>query len=184
MKDYAHLLRQDAQYAEKAKTFSARCKDISELLAELEPRAPRHPLAARVAYHDSCHLQHAQGVRSQPRQLLNSIPQLELAEIPEAAICCGSAGIYNLVEAEAAEQLGDRKAQHCLSTRADVIVSANPGCLLQIARGLTRAHRAMPLAHIVELLDASIRGQPPAWLSPGASEDQRPRLRPEIPARS
>jgi len=164
MKDYGYLLRGDPQYAEKARKFSARCKDVSEVLAELEPRAPRHPLRMRIAYHDACHLQHAQGVRHQPRQVLKTIPQLELVEIPDSAICCGSAGIYNLVEAEAAEQLGDRKAQNCLATGAEAIVSANPGCLLQIAAGLRRARRPLPLLHLIELLDASISGAWPASL--------------------
>jgi len=164
MKDYGYLLRDDPQYAEKARNFSARCKDVSEVLAELEPRAPRHPLPMQIAYHDACHLQHAQGVRNQPRQVLQTVPQLELVEIPDSAICCGSAGIFNLVEAEAAEQLGDRKAQNCLATGAEAIVSANPGCLLQIAAGLRRAHRPLPLLHLIELLDASISGVWPASL--------------------
>ena len=102
MKEYGYLLRNDPQYAERAKAFAAKCKDISEVLAELEPRAVRHPLPLRIAYHDSCHLQHAQGIRTQPRQVLKTIPQLELLEVPDAAICCGSAGIYNLVQPETA----------------------------------------------------------------------------------
>src|ERR1700693_1946766 len=97
VKEYGHLLRDDPQYAERAKEFSAKCQDISETLAYMGPRAKRNPLRLKVAFHDSCHLQHAQGVRAQPRSLLAAIPELELLEIPEAAICCGSAGIYNLV---------------------------------------------------------------------------------------
>ncbi len=166
LKDYAYLLRDDPAYAARAKAFSAKCKDISELLAELEPRAPRHPLPLRVAYHDACHLQHAQGVRAQPRQVLKSIPQLEVLEIPDAAICCGSAGIYNLIEPGPAQELGDRKVLNCLATGADLIVSSNPGCLLQIGAGLQRAGRAIPVLHMVELLDASIRGTTPAALHP------------------
>src|SRR5216683_3366126 len=111
VKEYGHLLRDEPEYAHRAKQFAAKCKDISEFLGELEPHARRSPLRLRAAYHDSCHLQHAQGVRSQPRALLSSIPCLDLAEIPEAAICCGSAGIYNLVQPDAARSLGDRKAQ-------------------------------------------------------------------------
>ncbi len=160
MKDYAHLLRDDPKYAERAKAFSAKCKDISEVLAELEPRAPRHPLPLRIAYHDSCHLQHAQGVRAQPRKALNTIPQLEVLEVPDAAICCGSAGIYNLVEPGPAQELGDRKVQNCLATGPEIIVSSNPGCLLQISSGLQRAGRKVPVLHVVELMDASIRGTP------------------------
>jgi glycolate oxidase iron-sulfur subunit len=164
LRDYAHLLRDDPAYAERAKAFSAKCQDISEILAGLEPRSPRHPIPLRVAYHDACHLQHAQGVRAQPRKVLKTIPQLEMLEIPDAAICCGSAGIYNLVEPRPAQELGDRKVENCLSTGADVVVSGNPGCLLQIRAGLARAGSKVPVLHMIELLDASIRGTPlPAW---------------------
>ena len=158
VKEYSHLLRDDPQYAGRAKAFTAKCRDVSEFLAGLEPRATCHALHLRVAYHDACHLQHAQGVRTQPRALLRRIPQLELLEIPEAAICCGSAGIYNLVQPEAATQLGDRKASHVAALNADVVVSGNPGCLLQLESALARMRRKMPVRHIVELLDASIRG--------------------------
>jgi glycolate oxidase iron-sulfur subunit len=158
VKEYGHLLRDDPQYAERAKAFAAKCRDVSEFLAGLEPRATCHALRLRVAYHDACHLQHAQGVRTQPRALLRRIPQLELLEIPEAAICCGSAGIYNLVQPEAATQLGDRKAGHVAALNADMVVSANPGCLLQLESALARMRRKLPVRHIVELLDASIRG--------------------------
>lgn len=160
MKEYPALLADDPAYAERARAFAARCRDISELLVELEPRAERHPLPMRVAYHDACHLQHAQGVRQQPRRLLRSIPGVELREIAEAEICCGSAGIYNLLEPEAAAALRDRKTQHVLAADADLVVSANPGCLLQIADGIRQAGREMPVVHLVELLDASISGRP------------------------
>ncbi|MGA8480448.1 MAG: glycolate oxidase subunit GlcF [Chthoniobacterales bacterium] len=158
VKEYGHLLRDDPEYAERAKAFAAKCRDVSEFLAELEPRAARHALPLRVAYHDACHLQHAQGIRSQPRTALGRIPQLELLEIPEAAICCGSAGIYNLVQPEAATELGDRKASHIATLEADIVVSANPGCLLQLQSALARSGRKLPVRHFVELLDASIRG--------------------------
>jgi glycolate oxidase iron-sulfur subunit len=164
VKEYDWLLRDDPAYAERARAFVARCKDISEVLAELEPRAARHPLKVRVAYHDACHLQHAQQVKVQPRRALQTIPGLELLEIPEAAICCGSAGIYNLTEPEPAQELGDRKVQNILSTSADALVSSNPGCLLQISSGLRRAGHAMPVLHMVELIDASIRGVVPTVL--------------------
>lgn len=164
MKEYGHLLRDDPQYAARAAAFSAKCKDISEVLAELEPQAPRHPLNLTVAYHDACHLQHAQGVRAQPRALLNTIPGLTVREIEEAAICCGSAGVYNLVEPATAQQLGDRKAQHVIATGADVLVTSNPGCLLQIMNGLQHAGHPLPAMHLVQLLDASIRGVQPQSL--------------------
>jgi glycolate dehydrogenase iron-sulfur subunit len=161
LKEYGHLLRDDPEYAARARAFAAKCRDISEFLAELTPRATRHPLRLRVAYHDACHLQHAQSVRAQPRELLRRIPQLELLEIPEAAICCGSAGIYNLVQPEAAAELGDRKAGHLDTLKADMVVTANPGCMLQLQSALARKGHKLPVRHIVELLDASIRGVSP-----------------------
>ncbi len=164
MKEYVWLLRDDPAYAERAKAFSAKCKDVSEVLAELEPRAARHPLPLKVAYHDACHLQHAQAVRMQPRQVLGTIPQLQVLEIPDSALCCGSAGIYNMVEPEPAQELADLKAQNILSTGADILATSNPGCLLQIASALKRAGRQLPAVHMVELVDASMRGVVPAKL--------------------
>jgi glycolate dehydrogenase iron-sulfur subunit len=159
MKEYGHLLRDDPEFADRAITFSAKCRDISEILCEFEPRAQRHPLKLRVAYHDACHLQHAQGVRSQPRKLLAGIPELTVAEIPESSLCCGSAGVYNLLEPDTAAQLGDRKVDNLLTTHAEAVLSANPGCLLQLMNGLRRrGMKTMPAFHLVELLDASIRG--------------------------
>jgi glycolate oxidase iron-sulfur subunit len=111
-----------------------------------------------VAYHDACHLQHAQGVTAEPRQVLATIPDLDVREVPEAGICCGSAGIYNLVEPTTAAELGDRKATHIRTTGADAVVSSNPGCLLQIASRLAQAGVPTPTYHMVQLVDASIRG--------------------------
>jgi glycolate oxidase iron-sulfur subunit len=130
--------------------------DVSELL--VEPRAPRHPLEISVAFQDSCHLRHAQGIVSQPRAMLRSIPGLALLEPAEPDICCGSAGIYNIVQPAAALELGDRKAAHVLATGADAYASANPGCLVQVSAALRRAGRPLPAFHPIELLDASIRG--------------------------
>jgi glycolate oxidase iron-sulfur subunit len=159
MKEYGHLLRDDPDWAARAAAFSAKCKDISEVLCELEPQAERHPLKLRVAYHDACHLQHAQAVREQPRRLLAGIPDLEVAEIPEASLCCGSAGVFNLLQPDTAAQLGARKVDNLLSTRAEAVASANPGCLLQLMNGLrARGLKTMPAFHMVELLDASLRG--------------------------
>jgi glycolate dehydrogenase iron-sulfur subunit len=158
LKEYGHLLRDDPDYAERAKAFSAKVRDVTELLAELEPRAERHPIQARAAYHDACHLAHAQGVRAQPRQVLGAIPDLEVIDIPEGEICCGSAGIYNLVEPEAAEELGRRKAANIRAVDPDLVATANPGCLLQVRRHLGDG---VPLFHPVELVDASIRGIDP-----------------------
>lgn len=168
MKEYGYLLRDDPAFAARAQAFSAKCKDISEILCDLEPRANRHPLELRIAYHDACHLQHAQGVRDQPRKLLAGIPSLAVAEIPEGSLCCGSAGVYNLLEPETASQLGDRKVEHLLATEAQAVLSANPGCLLQLMSGLRRRGlKAMPAFHMVELLDASIRGVSAAELLRG-----------------
>jgi glycolate oxidase iron-sulfur subunit len=157
MKEYGHLLADDPDWAERAAAFSKRVRDVHEVLAELGPRAPRHPFRGRVAYHDACHLGHAQQVRSQPREVLRSIPDLELVDLPEAALCCGSAGIYNLIMPEAAAELGARKAANVRSVEPDVVVTANPGCLLQIGKYL---RDDLPLLHPVQLLDASIRGVP------------------------
>ncbi|HYO36877.1 MAG TPA: heterodisulfide reductase-related iron-sulfur binding cluster [Geodermatophilus sp.] len=158
LKEYGRLLRDDPDYAERAAAFSARVRDVSELLAELGPVAPRHPIEARLAYHDACHLGHAQGVRSQPRDVLRTIPGLQVTDIPEAEICCGSAGIYNLVHPEPAEELGRRKVGNVLAVEPDALATANPGCLLQIRRYWPGE---LPMFHPVELLDASIRGVDP-----------------------
>jgi len=161
VKEYGHLLRDDAEYSERARNFASKCRDISEVLTELEPRSPRRPLKLRVAFHDSCHLQHAQGVRSQPRALLSSIPGLELTEIPESAICCGSAGIYNLVQPDAAKSLGDRKAQLVSQLKVDAVATGNPGCILQLQSALARQHQKTPVVHTIQLLDTSLRALSP-----------------------
>jgi glycolate oxidase iron-sulfur subunit len=166
MKEYGHLLANDPRWAARARGFSTRVRDVTEIVAGLTPpRALRHRLALRVAYHDACHLAHAQGVRQPPRDLLTSIPGVELVPFAEQDICCGSAGIYNLVEPDAAQQLGDRKAGHIAAARPDVVATANPGCMLQMAAGAARRGDAWPIVHPIELLDASIRGAPVRGLS-------------------
>ena len=162
LKEYGHLLRDDPAYAARAEALAAKCRDISEVLADLEPLAPRHPVPMRVAYHDACHLQHAQGISAEPRRVLATVPELDVCEVPEGGLCCGSAGIYNLVEPEAADALGRRKADNILSTGADAVVSSNPGCLLQLGSALERQGRALRPMHLVEIVDASIRGETPA----------------------
>jgi glycolate oxidase iron-sulfur subunit len=169
MKEYGYLLRDDPEYAERARRFSQKCRDVTEVLAAEEPRAVRHPLPLRVAYHDACHLQHAQGVRAQPRALLSQIPGLDLVEIPDAAICCGSAGIFNLVQPVAATELGDRKAGCITPLGPEVVATGNPGCLLQIQSALARAGHAVPVLHTLQVLDASIRGCEPADVLQNAS---------------
>ena len=160
MKEYAYLLRDDPEYAERAKKFSSKVKDVSEFLQEIGPVAERHPLPVAAAYHDACHLAHAQGVRQQPRKNLKAIPGMEVKEIKEAEVCCGSAGIYNMVEPEPAEELGERKAKNVLNTGARMIVTSNPGCMLQIQAALKKMGHEMHMAHPMEVVDASIRGEP------------------------
>ena len=176
LKEYGHLLRDDPEYAERAAAFAAKCRDISEVLADLPPRAPRHPVPLRVAYHDACHLQHAQGVTAPPRKVLAAIPELQVEDIPEGGVCCGSAGIYNLVEPDAARELGERKARNVAATGAEAVASSNPGCLLQLRSSLARSGRALPMFHLVELVDASIQGTPPA--RPNGAEPPRPTAAP------
>jgi glycolate oxidase iron-sulfur subunit len=159
VRDYGYQLRDDPQYAERAARFSAKCKDVSEFLEELGPRSERKSLNVRVAYHDSCHLQHAQRVRTQPRTLLAAIPGVEVQDLPEAALCCGSAGIYNLVQPETADALADRKAQHIAAARPDVVATGNIGCMLQIAAALERQGQRTRVLHTIQIIDASINGQ-------------------------
>jgi len=159
LKDYGRLFAKDPQWAERAAAFSARVRDAMELLVEMPPAAARHPVPLRVAYHDACHLAHAQGIRSAPRSLLRQIPGLELLEVPEGDQCCGSAGIYNLTEPASADEIGARKAANVLATRADLLASANPGCTLQIGKLLRARGARMPAAHPIEILDASISGR-------------------------
>jgi len=159
MKEYGRLFADDPQWAARARAFSARVRDINELLIELgEPRAPRRPLNLRVAYHDACHLAHAQGVRQQPRDLLQQIPGIELVPVAEPEMCCGSAGIYNLVQPEPARQLGERKVRNIAAVRPDVVATANPGCTLQIASIAAEGGAPLRVLHPIELIDASIRG--------------------------
>jgi glycolate oxidase iron-sulfur subunit len=156
MKEYGRLLAGDPEWAERAEAFVAKVADVTEVLAGVEPRAPRHPVPLTVAYHDACHLAHAQKVRAQPRSLLAGIPGLTVVQPAEWEICCGSAGLYNLLEPEPAAELGRRKVANLSATGARVVVSGNPGCTLQIA-----AHSGgnLRIYHPVELLDASISGR-------------------------
>jgi glycolate oxidase iron-sulfur subunit len=157
LKDLPELFRDDAAFLPRARDFAARIRDVSELLATLPARAPRGPLPARVAYHSPCHLGHAQRLVDPPRALLRAIPGLELVEVPDGDQCCGSAGIYNLVQPRSADAIGVRKAEAVLSTKATLLASANPGCSLQIRRMLERVGGDVEAAHPVEILDRSIR---------------------------
>jgi glycolate oxidase iron-sulfur subunit len=154
MKEYDRLLA-------SAGEFSGTVRDFSEFLAELGPVAERHPLPVRAAYHDACHLGHAQRITAQPRDLLRAIPELELAELADAGTCCGSAGVYNLLQPEAATELGRRKADSVQAAGATLLISANPGCSLQIRSALAARGEHIAVAHTAEVIDASIRGGRP-----------------------
>jgi glycolate oxidase iron-sulfur subunit len=161
MKEYERLLAgtdggPDPGWATRATGLSGKVRDLSEFLAELGPVARRHPLPVTAAYHDACHLAHAQRITKQPRELLRAIPELNLVELPDAGTCCGSAGVYNLLQPEAASELGARKAQAVLDTGAPLLISANPGCSLQIASALGGRGAHIAVAHVAEVLDASI----------------------------
>ncbi|MPZ73715.1 MAG: 4Fe-4S dicluster domain-containing protein [Nitriliruptorales bacterium] len=158
MKEYVNLLADDPEWASRARAFCEKVRDISELLVEVGPAAQRRPVPISLAYHDACHLAHAQGVRAQPRELLRAVPGVELMEPVEWEICCGSAGVYNLLEADAGEQLGQRKAQNLLATGAEAVAAGNPGCALQISTYLQAVDRPLPVYHPVQVLDASING--------------------------
>jgi glycolate oxidase iron-sulfur subunit len=185
MKDYRSLLSGESPvggdgWAGRAAAFSGKVQDLSEFLAGLfaaagGPRAARHPLPVTVAYHDACHLANAQRVRQQPRDLLRAIPGLELAEVGDGGTCCGSAGVYNLLQPEAARELGERKAAAVRATGAPLVVSANPGCSLQISSSLAAVAGPAPaMAHIAEVLDASCRGLPVTALTGGRAAAPRP----------
>jgi glycolate oxidase iron-sulfur subunit len=161
MKEYGRLLAGDPAWSLRARALSAKVKDVNELLASLPPRAARHPLPGRVAYHSSCHLGHAQRLQEPPRTLLRGIPGLELVEVAEGDLCCGSAGVYNLFEPEAANQIGRRKAANVAATGAPLVASANPGCTLHIQRLLRERGVEVRAAHPIEILDWSIRGVTP-----------------------
>ncbi|MFI7067633.1 glycolate oxidase subunit GlcF [Kribbella sp. NPDC050124] len=158
LKEYGHQLRDDPDWAARAEALAAKVRDISEFLAELGPVAERHPLPISIAYQDACHLAHAQGIRSQPRSLLSAIPGVEIRELPDPGMCCGSAGTYNMLQPEAARELGERKAAAVLETGAQLMVTANPGCWMQVATTLARMGHRIPVAHTAQVLDATIHG--------------------------
>jgi glycolate oxidase iron-sulfur subunit len=158
LKQYGELFAGDSAWSARAQTLAEKVRDITEFLAGIEPVAVRHPIRERVAYHDACHLANAQRIREQPRDLLAAIPELELVEIPRSDQCCGSAGIYNLIEPESADEIGERKVDNLLSVRPDLLASPNPGCTLQIGALLERRGITLPAAHPIEILDRSIAG--------------------------
>ncbi|HUQ17526.1 MAG TPA: heterodisulfide reductase-related iron-sulfur binding cluster [Candidatus Saccharimonadales bacterium] len=153
LKEYGWLLKDDPAWAERAHAFSARVRDASEYLADIGLAAAPGPLAARAAYDDPCHLLHGQKIKTQPRALLAAIPGLELVPLGEADWCCGSAGTYNVTQPELAARLGHRKAEHVVRSGAEIIVTANPGCQMQIASALRDAGSAVQVVHLMDLLD-------------------------------
>jgi glycolate oxidase iron-sulfur subunit len=154
MKEYAHLLAEDDAWRERAGRFSARVRDVTELLADAGP-VPGAPLPMRVTYDAPCHLLHAQRVAEPPLRVLASVPGLELVPLEGSEHCCGSAGIYNVVEPALAADVLAPKLEHIAATRAEIVATGNPGCLMQIGAGLRRAGSGVRAVHPVELLDAS-----------------------------
>ncbi len=153
LKEYDELLDHDPTYLPRARAFVAKVKDVSEFLAELPLDPPSGGIEKRVTYQDSCHLVHAQRIKEQPRTVLRSIPGLELVEMPGSDNCCGAAGIYNIVQRELSMQILDSKMQDVASTGAELLVTANPGCMLQLDLGLKKAGLPGRSYHVVELLD-------------------------------
>jgi glycolate oxidase iron-sulfur subunit len=161
LKEYGHLLQDDPEYREKAKEFAGKVKDVQEFLATAGLTAKLSPLADKpvtLVYQDACHLLHGQKISVQPRQLLRQIPGVKLREPIDASLCCGSAGVYNMLQPEVADELGQQKVQNLLNTGADLIASANPGCTLQISKHLQQQGKKISIMHPMELLDYSIRG--------------------------
>lgn len=156
LKEYSHLFTEDEPEYEPAKKFESRVRDVTEFLATLGMVAPLKANSSRVTYQDSCHLLHGQKVREAPRALLHSIPDLDLVELPYSDICCGSAGVYNITQTEASLELLAEKMKHAASTRAYTIVTANPGCLLQMRAGTELHKTGQEVLHVMELLDRSL----------------------------
>jgi glycolate oxidase iron-sulfur subunit len=156
LKEYGALLAGDPAYAARAQRFAARVRDVTEMVDALDVPVPGgRPRPLRVAYHDACHLAHAQGVRSAPRQMLARIPGVELVELVESDVCCGSAGSYNLTQPAMARRLRERKIDHIVASGAECVAAANPGCVLQIRAGLAARGLNVRVVHPIELLDDS-----------------------------
>ena len=161
LKEYGHILQDDPEYRDKAKAFAAKVKDVQEFLGAIGLTTLLHPLQDEpltVVYQDACHLLHGQQISLQPRQLLRQIPGVSLREPIDAALCCGSAGVYNMLQPEIAEELGQQKVENLLNTGATLIASSNPGCALQLLKHLDRQGRSIAVMHPIRLLDYSIRG--------------------------
>lgn len=160
-KEYAHLLRDEPEYRDRAIAFSRKVRDITELLAEIPLKPPTGSVPVRVTYHEACHLCHAQGVKRQPRKVINQIPGIEFVELKESDWCCGSAGIYNLTHPERAAKILERKLKNIATTEADVVLTGNPGCLLQLEAGVRRSGIKAKVLHPTQLLDEAYRAEAP-----------------------
>jgi glycolate oxidase iron-sulfur subunit len=159
LKEYGHYWHDEKQ--NERERFAGKVKDVHEFLAELGPMAPTGEIRMTATYHDACHLAHAQQIREAPRKLLCQIPGLELRELSESELCCGAAGTYNLTQPEMAQRLSRRKLQNILNTGASAIITANAGCILQIAREARQQGQRLPIYHPMDLLDLSYRGKKP-----------------------
>jgi glycolate oxidase iron-sulfur subunit len=161
LKEYDHLLNSDPAYREKALEFKSKMKDVTEFLASIDLNREMGSIDTVATYQDSCHLAHGQKIREAPRKLLKAIPGLQFREMPMADLCCGSAGIYNVVQNEMAIEILEHKMEHVAASKASLIVTANPGCLLQLAGGVRLYGKGQRVAHVVEVLDEAYRNYGP-----------------------
>jgi glycolate oxidase iron-sulfur subunit len=159
LKEYHHLLEDDLTHKDKSKRFVTMVKDVNQWLVEIGFRPPKQPIRATVTYQDSCHLLHGQKIKSAPRQILKAIPGLEFRELPQSDICCGSAGIYNVLQNEMAMELLTNKMRAANSLNTHIITSANPGCLLQLQAGVRLHGTGQQVCHVIELLDQAYRAE-------------------------
>jgi glycolate oxidase iron-sulfur subunit len=159
LKEYGFLLKDDPEFADRAVAFSARVRDVTEFLADKQIVSPTIPVNRKVTYQEPCHLAHAQRITAQPRKLLGMVPGLELVEMRESSLCCGSAGIYNLIRPKMASDLGNRKIDNVIATDATEVVTANPGCHLQLRATLNRRGSSIAVKHIVDVLDEAYGGE-------------------------
>ena len=157
MKEYWELLRSDPDYAERAEAFSKKVRDVSQVLAEVPFAGRLKELNLTVTYHDACHLAHGQRVRQEPRKILKAIPGLQLIELKESDFCCGSAGVYNILQPALAEDILDKKIKNIENTDAECVVAGNPGCLLQIQKGFREKNQKLSIAHPIEILDKALK---------------------------
>jgi glycolate oxidase iron-sulfur subunit len=172
LKEYGYLLKDDPAYKERAERFSKRVRDITEYLGERPIQKPTHAVNRTVTYQEPCHLAHAQRITTQPRTILKAIPGLKLVEMKESSLCCGSAGIYNIIRRDMANDLGDRKIKHVVETNASEVVTANPGCAMQLRTSLLRNGSNTGVKHIVDVLDESYGGEETARSGRWAVDNQ------------